>query len=419
MARIAVVAFNLNPERNSEAQVAAQWLKILVRSHHVEVFTDARHREAVQREFGDRVVCHGVGGTEPWRRLERWLGLRGIAPMVFFRQVERRLADRARQVRFDLLHCQTPFGVHSYNRLYRVGIPMIVGPLGGGLRTPPGFARAFRFQYLHDRLREAAYALLLKRSGWRTYLAHAERIIVGTGHVKRLLPAALQPRCVNVFDTVVDTSVFVPAPRAAHRATPRVLFVGRLESNKGPVLLLEAVRRCRARGLEGFSVELVGEGRLQGTLARLIERYRLQDIVHLAGALSRTEVLARYRAADIFCLPTLREPGGTVILEAMACGLPVITSDYGGPAEVVTPACGIKLPMDGYDGYVAALTEALAKLLTDPACRRRMGAAGRARATGEYSVTALEAKIGAVYRRVLPDAPSAAPIGASRRVQRL
>ena len=79
---------------------------------------------------------------------------------------------------------------------------------------------------------------------------------------------------------------------------------------------------------------------MRGRLGELISDHGLEDCVSLLGHVARRELLNEYQQSDIFCLPTLREPGGTAILEAMACCLPVVTSDYGGPHYCVTDECG-------------------------------------------------------------------------------
>ncbi len=80
---------------------------------------------------------------------------------------------------------------------------------------------------------------------------------------------------------------------------------------------------------------------------------------------------------DCLILPTLLESGGAVLLEAMAVGLPVIATKWGGPAEYVDDSCGILVPPDSRESLIAGLADAMERLARDPELRHRMGEAGR------------------------------------------
>ena len=81
------------------------------------------------------------------------------------------------------------------------------------------------------------------------------------------------------------------------------------------------------------------------------------------------------RRSQVFVFPSLREFGGGVILEAMACGLPCLIVDYGGPGELVSAATGVKLPMRPREELVQSLQRAMERLAADPAACRAMGSA--------------------------------------------
>jgi glycosyltransferase involved in cell wall biosynthesis len=80
--------------------------------------------------------------------------------------------------------------------------------------------------------------------------------------------------------------------------------------------------------------------------------------------------------ADVFVLPSLRECGGSSAFEAMALGLPVIVTRWGGPGLYVTDECGIRVDPSSREGFVAGLAEAMLRLARDPLLRQRMGEAG-------------------------------------------
>jgi glycosyltransferase involved in cell wall biosynthesis len=107
------------------------------------------------------------------------------------------------------------------------------------------------------------------------------------------------------------------------------------------------------------------------------------------------------RRSQAFVFPSLREFGGGVVLEAMACALPCLVVDYGGPGELVSDATGVKLPMRPREELVESLRAAMERLAADPAACRRMGDAAAAEVLREHTWTAKAAHVAAIYHQVL------------------
>lgn len=144
---------------------------------------------------------------------------------------------------------------------------------------------------------------------------------------------------IEVIDCGVDTAMLRPVPRAEHAngTGPRYLFVGSLTRRKNVERLLAAFGT-----LERGTLTLVGGGPLEE---------RLRGIApvgtRFAGSLTQAGVAAEIAKADVVCLPSLEEPQGQAILEALACGRPVVATRVGGPAEIVTDGCGVLVdPLD-------------------------------------------------------------------------
>lgn len=175
---------------------------------------------------------------------------------------------------------------------------------------------------------------------------------------------------------------------AALREPNLILGVGRLIEKKGWEDLIRACALLAGQGVS-FQCEIIGKGPLEGKLKNLIAELGLQDRVKLIGARPQDEVLAAYRRATLFALPCVIDPDGnrdglpTVLLEAMAAGLPVISTDVTGVPEIIT---------DGIDGLVvpqndpAALAHALDHLLVSPTLREQFTIAARRKAEREFDV---------------------------------
>lgn len=198
----------------------------------------------------------------------------------------------------------------------------------------------------------------------------------------------------------VDLSRFPPAEFASD--PPRIISVGRLITKKGFRTLIAACARLRRSG-QRFRCEIIGEGPLFGELMAQVAADQLEGEVRLLGPLSQSQIAGRLAAATVFALPCTREADGgmdnlpTVIMEAMASGLPVISTPLAGIPEMVEPGLtGALVPADD----PAALAEAIGKLLGQPEEARRLGARGRERAAEKFSIaTNVRALAGILGRR--------------------
>ncbi|MEO5721498.1 MAG: glycosyltransferase family 4 protein [Chthoniobacterales bacterium] len=181
-----------------------------------------------------------------------------------------------------------------------------------------------------------------------------------------------------------------PAPSADERppGPTTILSVGRLVSFKGFEILLEACAELDRRNFD-FRCEVVGDGPLRSKLEALIAELGLRNRVTLCGSLSQAEVFTRLQRCDIFALACVVDAEGasdvfpTVIMEAMTCARPVVSTKLAGVPESV---------LDGKTGFLTTPGEweefarALEKLVRSPELRKQLGDAGRARMETEFNV---------------------------------
>jgi glycosyltransferase involved in cell wall biosynthesis len=192
-------------------------------------------------------------------------------------------------------------------------------------------------------------------------------------------------------------------PDASDSASPLILSVGRLVEKKGFPDLIAACARLRQAG-QRFCCAIYGEGPLHGQLSALIERLELSDYVTLAGERGQAELIPIFQRADIFALaPFVTEDGDrdgipNVLVEAMACGLPVATTTVAGIPELVRHGeNGLMVaPRD-----VDALADALATLLGDQPRRERMGANARATVVAHFDLRAAARQIAMLFEQAV------------------
>ncbi len=193
------------------------------------------------------------------------------------------------------------------------------------------------------------------------------------------------------------------------RPRPLIVAVGRLVEKKGFAVLIEACRRLRAHAQE-FDCEIIGGGPEEEALRIQIAHAGLEETVALRGVLPTEEVAARLQAATVVVLPCIVGQDGnvdalpTVLLEAMASGRPVVSTRLSGIPEIVADGrTGLLVP----PGDPAALAEALAAILNDPARGHALGRAGRRRAEERFDLAANVLRLRTLFRSI--PAPGAAP----------
>jgi starch synthase (maltosyl-transferring) len=167
-----------------------------------------------------------------------------------------------------------------------------------------------------------------------------------------------------------------------------LLFVGRLDPQKGPFVLMAAVRELCSRHA-GLQVLLVGDGPLRDTLHAWVAKENLASRIHFAGR--RNDVPSLLRAANLFVLPSLWEGLPNVVLEAMAAGTPIVASRVEGISDLlVDDRTGLIVPPNS----AGDLAEAIDRLLADPEHARQMGHSAqhfvRERFTWDHVITQYE-----------------------------
>ncbi len=367
-----------------ESWVAHQWGAHLAGHVDLTLFTYRKRSRpsAVHQLPGVRVVewvePPGLGRFERLNSLLK----PGYAPFAVKARhwIRQALADGET---FDVAHQPVPVAMRYPSPLAGLGIPYVIGPVGGSLATPPGFADEDTAPWYTGLRRLDAWRLAHDPTLRRTYQDAA--CVVGIApYVGEALSGLRLKRLEYLPETALTTLPDrSPRPLPRSDAPVRILFVGRLIRTKGARDLIAALDHLRDLPL---TLDIVGDGFDREACERLSVELGLTDRITFAGAQPRNQVDSFYEQADLFVFPSFREPGGNVVFEAMGHGLPVITCDRGGPGNVVTDACGITVTATSPTQLADDLARAIRELVIDPARRRRLGegALSQVRAVGMW-----------------------------------
>ena len=277
-------------------------------------------------------------------------------------------------------------------------------PVGEVAAWVAGRARRTVITYHSDVVRQAGI-LRLYRPLMRHILQQADRILATSPQYVASSPYLRENADrVTVVPLGIDLAPFLANPSEASAAwrarlgEPLLLFMGRLRYYKGLQNLLQALPQ-----LPDARLVVAGSGPMGAEWQALAQGLGLGDRVHFLGDVSDTEQIALYHAADLYVLPATHrsEAFGVALLEAMASGLPVITTEIGTGTSYVNRhgVTGLVVPPND----PAALAEAIGGLLADPDRLRSMGAAARERAKTEFGRAALLDRVQSVYQEALGD----------------
>jgi glycosyltransferase involved in cell wall biosynthesis len=227
--------------------------------------------------------------------------------------------------------------------------------------------------------------------------------LISDGWAAKHLPAVLGAPVDDVLKGV-DTELFTPGGsnmRAARGLAGKrvVLCVSRLVPIKNLPLLLQAVADVRQRSNDVVLV-LVGEGPQQSALEAQARALGISDAVLFAGYAAQEETPSWYRTADVFALSSDFDNSPNVVLEAMACGLPVVATDVGGLRDYIDPGHNGLLVTKGSRSELAA---ALHTMLGDRSRALEIGRRNREVAAARFSWPASASRMLAVYERVIRD----------------
>ncbi|MDW8065787.1 MAG: glycosyltransferase [Anaerolineae bacterium] len=195
----------------------------------------------------------------------------------------------------------------------------------------------------------------------------------------------------------VDTQVFQPLGRPPNSSVFRIAYAGRLVPEKGLDALLEAVVRLGP----GAELWLIGDGPLRAALRSLAQSLGIDERVRWVPPVASEQMPELLAQVDVVVLPSRttpvwKEQFGRILVEAMACGVPVVGSDSGAIPEVIGDA-GLIFP----EGDAAALADRLHCLMEDPGLRRELGERGYQRAVSLYSQEVLAARTLDFYRKIM------------------
>lgn len=374
--RILAVAYACEPDCGSEPEVGWQWTQQLARGHEVWVVTRANNREKIERSnIAERMpqLHFEYCDLPSWACFWKKYGM-GIHVYYFLWQVLalRRAIRLRKEVKFDIAHHLTFSPMYSPPLICLLPVPFIWGPIGAGEAIPrqyfPLFTRA-------QRIRERVRWLIRVASRYNPLICYAFSkavlIVAATSETKSAVPR-------RYWDKVfVEPQIGMDLSDASTRCDLRfsgtgndcfrIITAGRHVYWKGHIIVIRAFAEFLKQ--TGLSSELIvlSDGPEREKLEREVKALQIGKgaVKFLKWLPERNAVFEEYARSDIFAYCSFFECGGYVVLEAMSCGVPVVSIQLGGPGEIVSNANGVLVTPGPIDQTVRLFAEAFASLARD------------------------------------------------------
>ena len=283
----------------------------------------------------------------------------------------------------DVVHQPIPVSPRFPSLMFGLKIPVIIGPMNGGMEYPPAF------RHSESILSRTLIPIGRRFSDLVNFVLPGKKLakvlIVANRRTRLALPRGFKGQVVELPENGVDLSIWLAAEKMPGHTSPasiaaEFVFIGRLIDWKSLDVVLEALRQVPEARLE-----VIGDGFMREAWKYLAGELGVSSRVTFSGWLSQTECASRIQSAIALLLPSIYECGGAVVLEAMAAGVAVIATKWGGPVDYVASDTGILIEPKSRHDLVEGFAAAMRKVIAAPELARAMGLSGRERVERHFN----------------------------------
>ena len=402
--RILLSAYACRPNAGSEPGVGWNWATHLAaRGIDVHVLVAKRNQEPVEAGLRLNPIpnLHFTFVSVPYEWAKKNEAVHYTLWQMAALKAARELSSK---FQFQLAHHVTYASVHVPSQLWRLGIPLVFGPVGGGQTAPPRMLNYFGKQKSREQLRSLLTDTLGFSPFHKHWLKKMSWILAANTDTLSLVRRLGCENSSLMCDTAVPADYFADGPRTFQkRSRPlRLLWVGRMLTRKALPLALDALRAVNTDA----TLTIAGDGLPSDAVHQMIHDRRLESRVFWKGSrLTFHELRGAYAEHDAMLFTSLRDSFGSQLLEAMALGLPVIALDLHGAHDFVPDGASIKVTVANSEETVRNLAlaiETYAQL--PPQTKTRMSAEARTFAD-TLSWTRRAEMAENLYRDILSSAP--------------
>jgi glycosyltransferase involved in cell wall biosynthesis len=379
--KILIVGHACSPGLGSEPGFTWNWAWQMSRIHQVWVIAHPEYKDRVDAFLAshpnDRIQFIWV---VPQSRFDYWVpgsnkerGIR-LHYWLWLKAAYEQAAVLYQQVHFELVHHVSWSTLAVPPPFWKLPVPAVWGPLGGGQSFPPAFISHLRYNRVKEFLRSLNLLILPYSTTLRRSLANAGLILATNHETKNLLERAGASRVRLFLDCGVDERHTPPGPRVSGDRL-KLLWAGRVEPQKGLAIALHAMAACKHRDI---TLLVAGSGSEQVQMEELARSIGVTDCVQFLGRVPHETMEELFQSCDALVFTSLRDSFGSVVLEAMSYGLPAIALNHQGMRAFVPDEAAIKVPVESPQQVIAGLAQAFDTLAENPQLKPAMSNAALA-----------------------------------------
>ncbi|WP_013322743.1 glycosyltransferase family 4 protein [Gloeothece verrucosa] len=387
--KVLLIIEQCNPEWSSVPLVGYNYYKEISQLVDCTLVTHGRNEEALQKfpEHKNIIYIHEGSFSPIYHKLVSSITFQGRVnwPLYnalcypiyeeFNNQVYQQFHISVSKGDYDIVHAITPMMPRYPVKIIKAchNTPFLLGPVNGGVPFPPGFQKVARQEFAYfNFLRAVGRALI---PGYVETYQQADKVLSGSTYTLNWLKDtfSIPDNRISLFYENGIKQEFIETQNAPKNLNYiNLLFVGRLVPYKGADMLLEAISQLDQEIQNKIRLTIVGDGSEKKPLEQQVKELKLESLVKFTGWVKSQDIVQYYKNSDIFCFPSIREFGGAVVLEAMACGLPCIVVNNGGIGEYVTEETGFRIEPSSREYVVREVADKIQILVNDQTLRNQM-----------------------------------------------
>jgi len=410
--KILACAYACHPHLGSESHVGWAAVQCLARDHELWVLTGLRNRPDLERAREEKLVPDNVhfiygGQFKPWHPNRLRAHLQGWKEYANFTNEILPAATALHQkIKFDLAHHVTLASWRVPCQLWKLGIPLVFGPVGGSEEFPLRFFSILSpVTAAFDMARMFSNRYSQFSPGVRACLRHAAHVFAANAETESVIvrlrgTSSGVSRMLAYFhsNTALAAADGNRAPK--NLDGPLRLFAGgTMIGSKGVTLTLRALALAKRQGLK-FHYRYGGKGPDFNRSQLLAEKLGLLGDVSLGDSLSGKAYTNELQASHVYLAPSLRESAGITLAEAMLAGCVPVVADCSGPSQIVSDECGFKVPVKNPQTLIEELSKILLHLDKNRNILREKGPAAAQRIVTRFSEENYRATVNTVYQSI-------------------
>jgi glycosyltransferase involved in cell wall biosynthesis len=379
MNKVLLSAFSCDPSKGSEAGNGWNWaIGLAKKGFEIHCFTRIIGKSGIEKErieknlhFHYIILPYGLEGLYKSSTIGMYMYYI-LWQWIAYRKA--RVLNREGDLK--LAHHVSWGSSQMGSFMYKLNVPFIFGPAGGGQEAPVAFKKYFLNHWANEKKRAKISRLMLRfNPACKNMFRKAQTVIVSNPETFEMIRSIRTKNIEVSLDASLPGSFF-PAHRIIKKNQPgklNLLWTGRFLPRKGILLLLDVMNQLKRH--RDIVLTVVGDGEMREPFLNKIKEYGLQDTVLWKGSVPYDEIMKYYEKYDVFFFTSLRDSCPPQCIEAMAYGMPVVTLNLHGQGVIVSNETGIRCNAETPEIAIAELEHAILKLANNPDLVQQMSVA--------------------------------------------